>query len=117
MIRHMGQIVPEIREKAMGGAGCMEVQHMLTGDEFSGAGRLCGRNTLKPGCSVGIHTHTGDYEVYYILEGEGMYHDNGKDIPVKAGDITYAWDGETHGMENTGQKDLVFLALILFTKK
>jgi quercetin dioxygenase-like cupin family protein len=117
MIRHLKDIVPETREKAMGGKGSMEVRNLLQGDEFSGKGRLCGRNTLKTGCSVGPHTHKGDFEVYHILQGEGVYNDNGREVIVRPGDTAYAWDGESHALENRSEEDLVFLALILFTGK
>lgn len=116
MIRRLEQIETTFKEKHMGGEGIMEIRPLLQNDEFSGKGRVYGYNILKPGCAVGVHAHTGDFEVYHILKGEGTYHDNGKDLPVKAGDIAYAWDGDTHGLKNTGTEDLVFTALILFTK-
>ena len=32
---------------------------------------------------------------------------------VKAGDVTFTPDGQGHGMTNTGDEDLVFMALII----
>ena len=32
---------------------------------------------------------------------------------VKAGDSTWTPDGSSHGLENTGDDDLVFMALII----
>jgi len=115
MIRHKTQIPQEIREGLFGGAGSLNIIPLLTGDEFHGKGRLFSVSTLKPGHSVGVHTHKGDFEVYYILKGEGLYHDNGTDVRVKAGDVTYAWDGQCHGLINDGTEDLEMIALILFT--
>ena len=40
--------------------------------------------------------------------------DNGVKRPVKAGDITITPDGKGHGLTNTGDTDLVFMALIIF---
>lgn len=37
----------------------------------------------------------------------------GKKRPVQPGDITFCADGSTHGLENTGTEDLVFMALII----
>ena len=65
---------------------------------------------------MGNHKHNGEIEIYYILEGEGMYNDNGVEAPVKAGDVTVCNDGESHGLLNTGSTDLKMVALILFTK-
>ena len=41
------------------------------------------------------------------------YDDNGTKRMVKAGDITYTPDGRGHGLINTGDTDLVFMALII----
>ena len=42
-----------------------------------------------------------------------MYDDNGKKYPVKAGDVTFCCDGNGHALDNTGDTDLVFMALII----
>ena len=117
MIRHKEQIPHDIREQFWGGAGCLDCLPLLTGDEFHGKGRTFSVNTLKPGHSVGVHTHKGEFEVYYILKGEGIFHDDGVDVRVKAGDVTYTWDGQSHGMINDGTEDMEMIALILFTSK
>jgi quercetin dioxygenase-like cupin family protein len=117
MIRHKAQIPHEIREHLFGGQGSLDCIPLLTGDEFHGKGRMYSVNTLKPGHRVGVHTHKGDFEAYYILKGEGLYNDNGVETRVKAGDITYTWDGESHGLLNDGAGDLEMIALILFTGK
>ena len=62
---------------------------------------------------MGYHEHHGESETYYILSGEGEYDDKGTKRMVKAGDITYTPDGRGHGLINTGDTDLVFMALII----
>ena len=52
-------------------------------------------------------------ETYYILSGNGVYVDNGEEIPAKEGDVFFCEDGDGHGLKNTGERDLVFVALIL----
>ena len=42
-----------------------------------------------------------------------MYDDNGKAVPIEAGDVVYCKNGDGHGVKNTGGEDLVFVALIL----
>ena len=69
--------------------------------------------TLEPGCSLGYHEHHNESETYYILSGKGIYSDNGTLRMVKAGDVTFTPDGQGHGMTNTGDEDLVFMALII----
>ena len=34
--------------------------------------------------------------------------------PVKTGDVTFTPDNHGHGLKNTGDTDLVFMALIIF---
>ena len=68
--------------------------------------------TVPVGASVGLHEHTDDYEVYYILSGKGKVLDNGEVVEVGAGDVVYAIDTE-HYIENSGDEDLVFLAVIV----
>lgn len=68
---------------------------------------------LEPGASLGYHIHRGESEIYYILSGKGLYSDNGAERQVEPGDVTYTPDGEGHGLENTGNEVLEFMALIV----
>ena len=67
----------------------------------------------EPNCTLGFHEHHGETETYYILSGEGSYNDGEKSYPVKAGDVTFCPDGTGHALDNTGDTDLVFMALII----
>ena len=93
------------------------MEHLLEvgKDEFNGKGRLFAKNTLKPGWSVGYHKHEGDAEAYYILKGEAILDDNGEKVALKAGDLAYTPNGSSHSIENVGDTDLEFIALILFS--
>ena len=48
-----------------------------------------------------------------ILSGKGIYSDNGTLRMVQAGDVTFTPDGKGHGLTNSGDEDLVFMALII----
>ena len=67
---------------------------------------------LEPGCSIGVHEHTGEAEMFYFASGEGTVTDDGVKIAVKAGDSMTTPSGHTHGVENTGSEDLVIIAAI-----
>ena len=60
-----------------------------------------------------FHVHEGESETYYFLSGEGLYSDNGTEISVSGGDVTFTPDGEGHGIKNTGPEDLHFMVLIV----
>lgn len=97
-----------------GGKGPLAITNILQEGEFCGKGRLFTHSVLKPGVSIGTHPHHDEFEVYYILSGEGSYDDNGQIKTVHAGDVTVCPSGEVHGLENTGTEDLAIIALILY---
>ena len=37
---------------------------------MKGMNKMYAQVTLKPGCSIGYHTHIGNGEDYYILKGK-----------------------------------------------
>lgn len=107
--------VPSVENCMFGGPGLLHAKQILKKDEFEGKGRLFNHCVLHPGEAVGYHPHTNEFEVYYILKGTGLYSDNGKEVTVHEGDVTVCPSGESHGLKNAGDDDLVFVALILFT--
>ena len=108
-----GERTVEKVEHVNGGAGFIMKEALITGEELGEHCKMFSRVTIKPGCELGHHEHHGETETYYVLSGSGMYDDNGKAVPIEAGDVTYCKDGDGHGVKNTGTEDLVFVALIL----
>lgn len=108
-----GERKVETVEHANGGAGFIMKEALLTPEQLGSHCKMFSKVTLKPNCELGHHEHHGNTETYYILSGRGMYDDNGTAIPVEAGDVTFCEDGNGHGIKNTGEEDLVFVALIL----
>ena len=99
-----------------GGKGDTEMHKILNDpEELYGKGRMFNHMILSPGNSIGEHTHEGDNEVFYFLAGTGEYNDNGTIVQVKPGDTTICSDGELHGLKNTGDVPLEFIALILYS--
>ena len=76
-------------------------------------GRLFAHVTVDPGCSIGDHPHDHETEFYYIIKGEGVFNDNGKEIVVRPGDICATGYGEVHGLENRGTEPVELIALIV----
>lgn len=95
-----------------GGKGEISRELLIEGDQLKNKAKVFARLTVPSGASVGLHEHTQDYEVYYILSGNGKVLDNGEVVEVKAGDVVYAIDTK-HYIENCGEEDLVFLAVIV----
>lgn len=100
-------------ENAQGGAGYILKDSLMDANQLGDNCKMFAQITLKPGCEVGYHQHVGDTETYYILSGSGIYNDNGIEIRVNAGDVTFCKEGDKHGLLNDGEEDLEMVALIL----
>src|SRR5699024_4513462 len=101
-------------ENMHGGEGHVIIKRLLDEKQLNGKCGLYAEVTIEPGCSLGYHEHHGESETYYILSGKGIYSDNGELRMVEAGDVTFTPDGKGHALTNSGDEDLVFMALIIF---
>ena len=101
-------------ENMHGGEGHVIIKRLLDEKQLNGKCGLYAEVTIEPGCSLGYHEHHGESETYYILSGKGIYSDNGTLRMVEAGDVTFTPNGKGHAMTNSGDEDLVFMALIIF---
>ena len=72
--------------------------------------------TLPAGASIGLHTHTGNCEIIYVLSGSGRCIDDDTQYPVAAGMCHYCPEGHTHSIVNTGDTDLVLLGILPHVK-
>jgi mannose-6-phosphate isomerase-like protein (cupin superfamily) len=88
------------------------ITHLLSTGQMHGKNRLFARILLRPGSRVPYHQHDGDYEAYYILSGHGQVNDNGTITEIKSGDIIFTDNKESHSIENTGNTNLEYIALI-----
>lgn len=89
------------------------IEKLVTHDKKPQSLNMYAHITLVPDGEVKYHVHTGESETYYILSGTGLYNDNGNEITVKPGDVTFTANGEGHGLKNIGNEDLSFMALII----
>jgi quercetin dioxygenase-like cupin family protein len=73
---------------------------------------LVGLNAFEPGQQHALHSHAGQDKVYQVLEGEGSFLLDGRELAMKAGDLLVAPDGVPHGVRNTGNGRLLVLAIL-----
>ena len=104
-----------VRSEVQKGKGDILFRHFMNEGDTP-AGRMFAVLTLKPGDSIGNHTHTGECEAYYILAGNAHITDNGEEYLLEAGDMMLCKDGDSHGIANAGDSPLEFIALILYSK-
>lgn len=103
----------ELRQFLKGGEGAIHMEMFKPVTGLPAHYRMFGEMVIKPGCSIGKHTHTGESEIYYILEGEGILDDNGTERVQRAGDFSVCYDGEFHAIANKTGQDLRVLAVIV----
>ena len=75
--------------------------------------RLYSLIQVKPGEEVEYHMHSGESETFFFLSGKGIYNDNGSKVDIVPGMVSFTPSGQGHGVKNTGDESLVFIALIL----
>lgn len=73
---------------------------------------LVGLNAFEPGQSHALHAHVGMDKVYSVIEGEGVFLLDGRELTMRAGDLLIAPDGVPHGVTNTGAGRLLVLAIL-----
>ena len=73
---------------------------------------LVGWNAFEPGQAHALHAHAGMDKVYAVVEGEGVFLLEDRELPMRAGDLLVAPDGVPHGVRNTGHRRLLVLAIL-----
>ncbi|MBP2146760.1 cytosine deaminase [Methanofollis sp. W23] len=67
---------------------------------------------LAPGEASRPHRLRTSSETYYVLSGEGVMHIDEESAQVSAGQVVYIPPGAVQSLENTGEDDLVILAIV-----
>jgi mannose-6-phosphate isomerase-like protein (cupin superfamily) len=73
---------------------------------------LVGLNAFEPGQTHALHAHAGMDKVYSVVEGEGVFLLEDRQLPMGAGDVLVAPAGVPHGVQNTGTGRLLVLAIL-----
>ena len=96
------------------GKGLIHIKDLTDKEGLYGHGRMFSHVTVDPGCSIGYHSHEGEFEVYYILSGTAKIVDEGEEYLLHAGDMMQCKSGHAHSIENAGETPLEHIALILY---
>jgi quercetin dioxygenase-like cupin family protein len=73
---------------------------------------LVGLNAFEPGQTHKLHAHAGMDKVYLVVEGEGLFLLEGRELPMRAGDLLVAPDGVPHGVSNNSGARLLVMAIL-----
>lgn len=95
------------------GEGSVEIHDIVSKEELLGHGRMYAMVKIHPHSSIGYHQHVRETEQYYILQGHGIFHDtDGSQVTVGPGDVCYITVGQSHGIDNPADEELILMALI-----
>ena len=113
MVHHSKDLQRLQRENLRGGHGPVATEIVYKADEMLGKATLFNRLTVKPGSTIGGHTHETDAEIYYVLSGEVVANDDGAEVIMGAGDAMFTGGGGYHALENRSGSDAVILAIVI----
>lgn len=103
-----------VKEKLRGGIGNVIIKNIIEQGEYDGKARLIATITIPVDSSIGTHIHDKEEEIFYVLQGEANYEDNGNMVVLKQGDSCICRSGQQHSLSNRSKEEpLVVLAIIL----
>jgi quercetin dioxygenase-like cupin family protein len=66
---------------------------------------------IAPGGQTPLHRHPYEHEIY-VMDGQGTVWRDGKEVPIKPGDVLYIPADEQHQFRNAAGKPFKFMCLI-----
>ena len=112
MIKRKEAMSMDHKENFKGGTGSLSFVHLFTKEELPKT-RLCSVLTVEPGASVGQHSHTGEGELYVVLDGPVTLQEDGVDHILHTGDAEYCSDGHPPGAPTHTDNPAVPMAIDL----
>ncbi len=75
-------------------------------EDVSDLGLVFRKRKMHPGSAIGYHLHDKD-EIYYVISGQGELMMNGEKSSVGPGTAILTRPGDSHGLRQVGEEDLV----------
>ena len=64
-------------------------------------------DAMPAGSSIGLHEHTGNQEIYYLISGKGILTYDENEYEMNAGDISLCDVGQSHAFKATEDSVLI----------
>lgn len=97
--------------KDIGGEVIKDNATYLLKDNAFGNNLVLSSTFLRANQKTNGHTHKGQEEVYFFVEGNGDMQIDDEKFPVTSGDVICIEDGEFHRVFNTGDLGLYFVCV------
>lgn len=115
-VRHLEDMRTKHYDHNCGGKLYLDSNIFLEEEESFRATSYMGRVTWIPGSSMGYHEQncnpSGDFELFYMVEGSMVATLDGKEDVIGPGDIMFCPNGAWNGLENVSDKNAVALVMI-----
>jgi mannose-6-phosphate isomerase-like protein (cupin superfamily) len=79
---------------------------------FESTRMLVGLNAFEPGQEHALHAHAGMDKLYLVVEGEGLFLLESRELSMRPGELLVAPEGVPHGIRNTGARRLLVVAVL-----
>lgn len=79
---------------------------------FQSERMLVGLNAFEPGQEHKLHAHEGMDKLYHVLQGQGQFLLEGKELDMEQGMVLVAPEGVAHGIRNNSNERLLVLAVL-----
>lgn len=73
---------------------------------------MVGLNAFEPGQQHHLHAHADMDKVCHVLEGEGLFLLEDREVPMEAGVLLVAPQGVPHAIRNTSHERLIVLVVL-----
>lgn len=111
MIIHNFLKAEQTLERIHNGEGLCNHSNVFKEDDFQAPIRFLNYTIVPPGGSLGLHKHGDDNELYILLEGKGVYTEDGTEQEVETGDVMLNAPYAEHAIRNTGTEPMRMLVL------
>ncbi len=101
--------VPLASKRSKGGVGEIMVGDLFTAEELGAAWDFVQCVKLPTGSAIGMHAHSGDEEIYYIVDGWGTMVTDDGEYKVGPGTASLCKSGGRHSLANTAEGEMTIL--------
>ena len=116
MIKHLSGMRTKHYEHNCGGELYLDSSIFLEEEEALHAGSYFGRVTWIPGATMGYHEQncnpSGDFELFYMVDGTMTAHLDGEKDILEPGDIMLCPNGVWNGLDNDSAENATALVMI-----
>lgn len=98
-----------IQKKCHNGRGSILFREIFKKSDFKSDLQFFHETIIMPNSTIGYHGHSGNEEIYYVIEGRGLMEVDGQKKIVESGDAVVTYGGSNHGLKNIDNKDLKIL--------